>query len=132
MINIQRIDHVGIRILNRERSVTFYKTLGFECIRDLGYDEGRPVTMRHPSGVALNLLGPSSVTTDENILMDIKNKYAGYTHIALTVDSINQTVDLFKQLSYAITGEMQFENMKAIFIRDPDRNVIEFNEYAEI
>ena len=63
--------------------------------------------------------------------MDIKDRYAGYTHIALNVDSVNQTASVFKQLNYAITEEMQFANMKAIFIRDPDRNVIEFNEYAE-
>jgi len=130
MINIQKIDHIGIRIRDRERSVTFYKTLGFEFIRDLGYDEGHPIMMRHPSDVVLNLLGPSSVAIDENILLDIKEKYAGYTHIALRVDSIDHAEEVFQQHNYPITGRMQFEKMRAIFIRDPDRNVIEFNEYA--
>ena len=44
--------------------------------------------MEHPSGVTLNLLGPSTVAADENVLMDIDDKYAGYTHVALNVQSI--------------------------------------------
>jgi len=130
MIHIQKIDHIGIRIHDKERSVTFYKTLGFEFIRDLGYDEGHPIMMQHPSGVVLNLLGPSTVTVDENVLMDIQQKHAGYTHIALRVDSIDHALETLQQYNYPITGKMQFEKMRAIFIRDPDRNVIEFNEYA--
>jgi catechol 2,3-dioxygenase-like lactoylglutathione lyase family enzyme len=130
MIDIQQIDHIGIRIRDKERSVAFYKTLGFEFIRDLGYDDGHPIMMRHPSGVVLNLLGPSSVAIDENILMDIKERYAGYTHIALRVDSIDRAEEVFQQHNYPITGRIQFEKMRAIFIRDPDRNVIEFNVYA--
>lgn len=130
MISIQKIDHIGIRIRDKERSISFYKTLGFMFIRDLGYEEGHPIMMRHPSGVVLNFLGPSSVGTDENILMDIKDKYAGYTHIALRTDSIDHAAEVFKKHNYSITGRIQFEEMKAIFIRDPDRNVIEFNEYT--
>lgn len=130
MINIQKIDHIGIRIHDKARSVTFYKTLGFELTRDLGYDEGHPIMMQHPSGVVLNLLGPSTVSVDENVLMDMQEKYAGYTHVALNVDSIDQALETLQQYNHPITGKMQFEKMRAIFIRDPDRNVIEFNEYA--
>ena len=130
MINIQKIDHVGIRIRDKNRSVTFFMTLGFELIRDLGYDEGHPIMMRHPSGIVLNLLGPSSIDKNENVLMDIKEKHTGYTHVALRVDSIAKAEETFQQHGYAITGRMQFEKMRAIFIRDPDRNVIEFNEYV--
>jgi len=130
MINIQKIDHIGIRIHDRDRSVAFYQTLGFALIRDLGYDEGHPIMMRHLSGVVLNLLGPSTVEIDENVLMDIEEKHAGYTHIALRVDSIDHAEGIFQQHHYPITGRIQFEKMRAIFIRDPDKNVIEFNEYA--
>ena len=55
---------------------------------DAGFDKGHPVIMEHPSGVTLNLLGPSTVAADENVLMDIDDKYAGYTHVALNVQSI--------------------------------------------
>ena len=130
MINTLKIDHIGIRIRDQKRSVEFYKTLGFKFTRDLGYEDGHPIMMRHPSGIVLNLLGPSSPDIDENILMDVKEKYAGYTHIALRVDSIEDAEQIFQQHNYPITGRMQFEKMRAIFIRDPDRNVIEFNEYA--
>ena len=107
MINIQKIDHIGIRIRNKNRAVAFYETLGFKLTRD-----------------------PSSNNKDENILIDTDVKYAGYTHIALRVDSIAQTENIFKKYKYEITGRMKFEKMQAIFIRDPDKNVIEFNEYA--
>jgi len=30
-----------------------------------------------------------------------------------------------------ITGSFSFKNMSAIFIRDPDRNVIELDSYGE-
>lgn len=130
MINIQKIDHIGIRIRNKKRAVAFYETLGFKLTRDLGYDEGHPIMMQHISGIVLNLLGPSTINKDENILMDTDVKYAGYTHIALRVDSITETENILKKHQYEITGRMKFEKMQAIFIRDPDKNVIEFNEYA--
>ena len=129
MIAIKKLDHIGIRIRDKQRSVSFYETLGFEMIEDKGFEQGHPVTMRHSCGIELNLLGPTSTAEDNNILMDIAEKHAGYTHIALQVTSIEETVDYFNKLNYTITERMQFKNMKALFIRDPDRNVLEFDEY---
>ena len=129
MINIQKIDHVGIRIRDKQRSISFYETLEFELLSDTGFEQGHPIIMRHPSGVVLNLLGPSSMSNDENILMDVAEKYCGYTHIALRVESIENAAAFFEQQNYTITGRMEVHGMKAIFIRDPDRNVIEFDEY---
>ena len=88
MLGIESVNHVGIRIGDRSRSVTFYTGLGFELIEDAGFDEGHPIVMKHPGGVVLNLLGPSNVANNQNILMDVDEKYPGYTHIALTVNSL--------------------------------------------
>ena len=59
MLSIESVNHVGIRVSDRDRSVSFYETLGFENLGDVGFDQGHPVIMKHPSGVVLNLLGPA-------------------------------------------------------------------------
>jgi len=129
MLNINKIDHIGIRIRDKQRSIVFYEDLGFELIVDIGFEQGHPIMMRHPSGIVLNLLGPSSENKDENILMDIDRKYAGYTHIALNVESVAKAETFFTDKGITITEKFTYKKMHAIFVRDPDKNVIEFNEY---
>jgi len=132
MLNIQKIDHVGIRINDINVSIAFYESLGFEKTLDAGFKDGHPVIMRHPCGVILNLLGPGNQEQDVNILMDVTEKYAGYTHIALRVESLADTRKTLEKLGIKITGSFQFgEAMSAVFIRDPDRNVIELDEVGE-
>ena len=131
MLNIESVNHVGIRISDRRQSTDFYSLLGFELISDHGFDDGHPIVMRHPSGVVLNLLGPATVTDNRNVLMDVDEKYTGITHVALTVSSLNETRSFVEANGIAITGSFSFGNMSAIFIRDPDRNVIELDAYAE-
>ena len=130
MLNIRKIDHVGIRVSDKDRSIGFYEQLGFALVADAGFDQGHPVILRHPSGVVLNLLGPSTKSDEVNILMDVADKYPGYTHIALRIDSLEDAKTLFAEKGFEITGGFSFKNMTAIFIRDPDRNVIEFDEYS--
>ena len=130
MLNILKVDHIGIRIRDKARSIAFYEGFGFKLLADAGFDKGHPVIMEHPSGVTLNLLGPSTVAADENVLMDIDDKYAGYTHVALNVQSIENAETLMAERGIAITGRAKFGNWSAIFVRDPDRNVIELNTYS--
>lgn len=129
MLNIRKIDHIGIRIREKTRSIAFYEVLGFELIVDTGFEKGHPIMMEHPSGVVLNLLGPGTDDKDQNILMDIDDKHAGYTHMALRVESLDQARTIFSENGIDITGSFSFKDMNAVFIRDPDRNVIEFDEY---
>ena len=129
MLNIEAVNHIGIRVSNKNVSVHFYKTLGFEVITDTGFEEGHPIIMRHPSGVILNLLGPTTTSTGDNILMDVEEKYPGYTHIALTVSSLEVAKQILSKNSIELTGSFSFKGMSAIFFRDPDRNVIELDAY---
>ena len=130
MLEIKAVNHVGIRIRDRSRSISFYETLGFAIVADAGFEEGHPVIMRHPSGVVLNLLGPATSTADSNVLMDIEDKHPGYTHIALTVSSLVAARDFLAARGIEITGSFAFGDMSAVFIRDPDRNVIELDAYG--
>ena len=131
MLKISGIDHVGIRIGDRNRSIEFYRALGFNVVLDAGFDDGHPIVMKHSGGVVLNLLGPASVKNGVNVLMDGDDKPCGYTHIALRVDSLQETKQTLERLDVAITGSFCFENMRAIFIRDPDGNVIELDAYEK-
>lgn len=129
MLDIKQINHVGIRVGDKVRSIQFYSTLGFELHSDAGFESGHPVIMKHSSGVVLNLLGPANTSSGSNILMDVDDKHAGITHIALTVGSLSQAKEFVAENNIQITGSFSFGNMSAIFIRDPDRNVIELDAY---
>ena len=129
MLNITQVNHIGIRISDKSRSIDFYSVLGFELIDDVGFESGHPVIMKHPGGVVLNLLGPADVPGDTNILMDVDEKHTGITHFALTVGSLARAKEFVSEHDIQITGSFSFGNMSAIFIRDPDRNVIELDAY---
>lgn len=128
MLDILHVDHVGLRIREKERSVAFYSLLGFVFSMDAGFEDGHPIIMKHPSGVTVNLLGPSTDKADANILMDVNDKHTGITHIALRIKSREKAEEFFAQHDIAITGRFEFHTMKACFIRDPDKNVIELDE----
>ena len=130
MLEIRAVNHIGIRVRDRSRSISFYESLGFALVADAGFAEGHPVIMRHPSGVVLNLLGPATSAGASNVLMDIAEKHPGYTHIALTVASLATARDFVSAHGIEITGSFSFGDMSAIFIRDPDRNVVELDAYG--
>ncbi len=125
MLEISNIDHVGIRIADRAKSVAFYELLGFEMIADGGYDQGHPLVMVHPTGININLLGPAKGKAGENVLMDEPVKYPGITHIALKMKDAEATEKFVADNNIAITGRREFRGTKTIFIRDPDRTVLE-------
>ncbi len=131
MLEIEAVNHIGIRVSDKSRSVSFYESLGFSLVADTGFETGHPVIMRHPSGVVLNLLGPATTGAEANILMDVEEKHPGYTHIALTVSSLELARNFVATHGIEITGSFSFGDMSAIFIRDPDRNVLELDAYGE-
>ena len=129
MVSILKIDHIGIRVKEKKRATDFYEKLGFELIVDTGFEKGHPIMMQHASGIVLNLLGPSTAQEDENVLMDIDQKHAGYTHMALKIESLADLETFLNENNIEITGRFSFKDMNSVFVRDPDRNVIEFDEY---
>jgi lactoylglutathione lyase len=125
MLEMMNVDHVGIRISNRAASVEFYELLGFELIADGGFDAGHPLVMLHPSGININLLGPATAKAGVNVLMDEDAKYPGITHVAIKMASAEDTEAFMTTHGISITGRREFRGTKTIFIRDPDRNVLE-------
>ena len=129
MLDIEKVDHVGIRVRDKAVSIAFYERLGFRTLADAGFERGHPVIMQHPCGVVLNLLGPSDAGTGENILMDVEEKYPGITHVSFKVGSIVAAKRFLAESGVPLSGQFSYQDLRAVFIRDPDRNVIELDAY---
>jgi len=126
---ITRINHVGIRVASLEASRKFYEKLGFEFIAGpLGPE---PVAiMEHPTGININFILNTNSDKTENVLMDIPVKHSGYTHMALEVTCLDKVKTQLEQHGIEITGGpiVLPDGATFIFVRDPDRNVIEFHK----
>lgn len=132
-IDIERVDHVGIRVADAERALAFYEVLGFEVEKRVTFDP--VIIIRNAQDVELNLVVNAAPEHDgSNILMDVDTKYAGMTHLALRVSSVADTIRLLKENGITITqGPVMFGRggHVSVFVRDPDRNVIELRGRAE-
>ena len=129
MKEITGINHVGLRIRDLNTSRAFYEKLGFIFIA--GPVGPEPVAiMEHPSGVNINFILNADPECSENVLMDIPQKSTGYTHVVLEVSSADSALKSVKELGITITEEVEFEGARFFFIRDPDKNVIEFHQPA--
>ena len=132
-MHIEQVDHVGIRVRDRDRAIDFYKLLGFDVAHTVTFDE--VVIIRNSAGVEINLIiNANSPEGDHNILMDIETKYPGHTHIALRVSSIMETIEDLKAANIQITqGPVMFgqDGHVSVFVRDPDRNTLELRGRAE-
>ena len=129
MKEITGINHIGIRVANLETARAFYQQLGFVFL--VGPIGPEPVAvMEHPSGVNINFIVNANTDSDKNILMDVTEKYPGYTHIALDVRDIQSVQDSIEKLGIVITeGPITLpDGGKMFFIRDQDNNVIEFHQ----
>ncbi|MBV9016330.1 MAG: VOC family protein [Alphaproteobacteria bacterium] len=126
-IAIERVDHIGIRVRDLDRALQFYRVLGFAMLRRAAGDD--VAIVRNEYGVELNLVfNANAGDPGANVLMDVPEKFPGYTHIALRVSSIPATIAALKANNIAITqGPVSFGEggHVSVFVRDPDRNVIE-------
>lgn len=129
---ISSVAHIGIRVRELERSRAFYGVLGFELTA--GPFGSEPVAiLSHPSGVEINLIINAKAERDHNVLMDEAVKYAGYTHVALSCPDLQVAMATLERAGIPLSGgPVTFPTgHRAIFLRDPDRNVIELNEPGE-
>jgi lactoylglutathione lyase len=131
-MNILQIDHIGIRVVDAKRAVDFYRCLGFEVILEVDFDA--VTIMKNSRGVEINLITNGVGPIDgKNILMDVPEKHPCYTHVALRVNSIVETIAELKRHRVAITqGPVSFgDNDVSVFVRDPDRNAIELRAHDQ-
>jgi lactoylglutathione lyase len=131
MKEISGINHIGIRVTSLEQARRFYEQLGFEFL--IGPIGPEPVAiMEHPSGVNINFILNADSGVTNNVLMDISERHPGYTHMALTVTDIEAVQATIENLGIEITeGPVTLpDGGVMLFIRDQDKNVIEFHQDA--
>lgn len=132
-IEISRVDHIGIRVKDLDRALAFYTVLGFSLAHRAADDA--VAIVKNPNGVELNLVfNASHDANGKNVLMDVPEKYAGITHVALRVTSIKSTVEALNANQVRITqGPVEFggSGEVSVFVRDPDLNVIELRGRKE-
>jgi lactoylglutathione lyase len=126
MIVIEQVDHLGIRVTDKERALAFYAGLGFKVVHESDFDA--VLIIKNEAGVELNLIvNGVDRTGGKNILMDVPEKHPGYTHAAFRVADMAGTIAALKNAGTIITqGPVTFgDGHVSVFVRDPDRNVLE-------
>lgn len=126
---IKAYDHIGIRVTDRDVSIAFYRLLGF---RQTDYfPEYHANEMETPHGVRINLIMNGAKRPGaKNVLMDEVIKLPGHTHPAFIVDDIERMAAWLRENGIPITeGPSPIGPRRvALFIRDPDGNVLEFDQ----
>lgn len=132
MFKLAQIDHVGIRVTDRNVAQEFYMRLGFRLDPEEESPQGKSCGLINDAGARINLIYNGQLPPEgKNVLLDIPDKWPGYTHAAFIVDDIDELVSWLHQRGIKITeGPSIFGHgrRKVCFIRDPDLNVIEFDE----
>ena len=129
VIPIAGLAHIGVRVHDLERSVAFYTLLGFR--KTAGPIGPEPVAiLEHPLGLELNLILNAPRASAPNILMDVPEKHPGITHFALLCPDIMAAKERLEAAGIPLSGgPVRFSpQAQAIFVRDPDRNVIELHQ----
>jgi lactoylglutathione lyase len=132
-IDISRVDHIGIRVKDLARAMEFYRVLGFELHSKAANDA--VAIIRNAHDVEINLIYNANADGGgRNILMDVGEKYPGYTHVALRVESIKAVIEALRANGIRITqGPVSFgrDGHVSVFVRDPDLNVVELRGREE-
>jgi lactoylglutathione lyase len=122
-------DHIGIRVTDRDRSIAFYGMLGF--VQTDYFAEHQANEMETPDGVRINLImNGARRPGNRNVLMDEPIKLPGHTHPAFIVDDLARLEAHLHAHGIPITeGPAAIGPRRiALFIRDPDGNVLEFDQ----
>ena len=129
---ITTIDHVGLRVTDRARSIAFYQSLGFAVDEAEEAPEAKATGLVNAHGARIHLIYNSlGLHEDGNVLLDHAVKLPGYTHVAFIVENLQSLLDWLAAKNILITeGPMVVGHgrRRLCFIRDPDLNVVEFNE----
>ena len=127
-LQITGYDHFGLRVTDAVRARAFYEALGFRL--DAAHSSATALELVASSGVRMNLILNGQPTPDGgNVLLDRPEKWPGYTHVAFTVARLDSVLEWAAAAGVAITeGPVDWGRRITCFLRDPDVNVLEFNE----
>jgi catechol 2,3-dioxygenase-like lactoylglutathione lyase family enzyme len=140
---ISKIRHTGIVVRKLDQSVAFYEALGFKTWkRDLeqgkfietvvGLINARVETakLKAPCGVLLELLEYHSHPEQMEITPQPSNQL-GCSHIALTVDSIDETLRCIQKQGGTLVNPPEITpdgTVRVAYCHDPEGNLLELVE----
>lgn len=122
-------DHVGIRVSDRPRALAFYQALGF--VERARFPMHEANEMQAGAGPRINLVfNAARRPGGRNVLLDEPVKLPGLTHPAFIVDDLAALQAWLQLRGIPITEGPHAIGPRrvALFIRDPDGNVLEFNQ----
>lgn len=128
-VKLDGLNHVGVRVRDLRRSANWYAHLGFRLIWQS--EAHKLACLRNDDiGVELNLIFNSDdAHGGKNVLMDVEPKYPGFNHLSFRVASIAETVAALTAAGVEIReGPVSLGGEIAVFVRDPDLNVVELAE----
>ena len=129
---VTAIDHVGLRVTDKARALDFYERLGFRVDPDEDAPDARALGLVNDAGARIHLIyNAIGVHADGNLLLDHATKWPGYTHAAFIVSDMDALLLRFVEWDVVVTeGPLVVGNgrRRLCFIRDPDLNVLEFNQ----
>lgn len=122
-------DHIGIRVSDKDRAIAFYQALGF--VESASFPLYEANEMLSSDGVRINLIfNGARQPKAHNVLLDAPLKLPGMTHPAFVVDDLQALEAWLCEEGITITEGPHHIGPRrvALFIRDPDGNVLEFNQ----
>jgi lactoylglutathione lyase len=128
-VRLQALNHIGVRVRELRRSVDWYAHLGFRLVWQS--EEHKVACLRNDEiGVELNLVVNADGSNDgRNVLMDLEQKHPGFNHLSFRVPSIDATIRALDEAGIEIReGPVSLGGEIAVFVRDPDLNVVELAE----
>lgn len=129
--DILHLDHIGIRVTDLAQSEAFYAKLGFTRDPEEFAPAAKACGLVHPTGLRIHLIYNGESAAEGNVLLDASIKRPGYTHAAFIVESMEKLVAWLEKERIDITEGpvmMGHGRRNVCFVRDPDLNVLEFNE----
>jgi glyoxylase I family protein len=151
---VKGIYHINVNVTNFERSLAFYRLLGFEVVRDLGeggnkYFE-RGLKIPHPSGRASLLQVGGDRRSTRIDLIEWKSPktegkpyphlyHAGICRIALVTDNLQEICDQVKAARMEgveffsepqVITDRKGETSSFVCFTDPDGTVIELIQFG--
>ncbi len=139
-MNVQRIDHVGINVLDLAAAKKFFLALGFKVLgemdvqgewveRIIGLTDVRDtvVMMGVPGGQALIELVQFHSPKDEKGVQQSLSNTLGLRHICLAVDDVEAAVVAVRKHGGELMGEIHnYQNMyKLCYVRGPEGIILE-------
>lgn len=104
MIDILKIDHIGIAVKDLDESLEVYKLLGFECQETEEVLEQKVRVAFLPCGESeLELLEPTQ--SDSPVQKFIDKNGEGIHHIAISVDDVQDSIQKLKEAGVRMVDE---------------------------